>query len=204
MKVYAERPTRFALQLASDLFAVALMITAGWLASDLYDEVMRLRAPGDGLVNAGTRIKGTFDSAANSALDVPLIGHSLARALDKGSDAGATLIAAGREQIAGIAELASWLTFGLIALPLLLLLLTWLPLRVRYLRRASAAARLRALGEPGLDLLALRALVNRPIAKPYATEGWRERDREVIAELATLELRRHGLRPRPVPPPSEY
>ena len=199
MQLYAERPIRRTAQLVSDLLALLLVVFAVWLGTSVYDEVMKLRAPGDGLVSAGTGLRGTFDSAAGSAGGIPLIGDKLANALHGGSDVGTKFADAGRWQIEAVENLAWWMAAIIIALPVLTLVVTWLPLRWHYTRRATAAAQLRALGDEGLDLLALRALVTQPsgrlasVAEPAT--GWRERDRDVIEKLAGHELARHGLAP---------
>ncbi|MBN6039180.1 hypothetical protein [Amycolatopsis sp. 195334CR] len=200
MKLYADRPFRWVLQVLSDLFAVLLTGFAIWLAMEVHEQVMRLRAPGDGLINAGGGLRGTFDSAADNADDIPLVGEALAGALHTGSDAGTRLAEAGQWQVEAVTDLAWWLAAVLIALPVLFLLVTWLPLRVRYVRKATAGARLRRLGAGGRDLLALRALVTQPLPRLAAagevTEGWRERDPDVLAELARWELHRLGLSAR--------
>ncbi|WP_410674030.1 hypothetical protein [Amycolatopsis sp. cmx-4-68] len=197
MQLYAERPIRRTAQLVSDLLALLLVVIAVWLGTSVYDEVMKLRAPGDGLVDAGTGLRGTFDSAANSAGGLPLIGDALAKALHGGSDAGTKLADAGRWQIEAVENLAWWMAAIIIALPVLALVVTWLPLRWNFTRRATAAARLRALGDEGLDLLALRALTTQPLRRlagvGEVATGWRQRDRDVIEELAGRELARHGL-----------
>ncbi len=197
MQLYAERPIRRTAQLVSDLLAVLLVVIAVWLGTSVYDQVMKLRAPGDGLVDAGTGLRGTFDSAANSADRIPLVGDALAKALHGGSDVGTKLTDAGRWQIDAVENLAWWLAAIIIALPVLVLLVSWLPLRWHYTRRATAAARLRTLGDEGLDLLALRALATQPLHRLASVgepaTGWRERDRDVIAKLAGHELARHGL-----------
>ncbi|WP_326950409.1 MULTISPECIES: hypothetical protein [unclassified Amycolatopsis] len=197
MQLYAERPIRRTAQLVSDLLALLLVVFAVWLGTTVYDEVMKLRAPGDGLVSAGTGLTGTFDSAANSADGIPLIGDALAKALHGGSNVGTQFADAGRWQIEAVENLAWWMAAIIIALPVLTLLATWLPMRWHFARRASAAAQLRALGDEGLDLLALRALTTQPLRRlaksgEIAT-GWRARDKEVIAVLAGHELARHGL-----------
>ncbi|MFI6027334.1 hypothetical protein [Amycolatopsis magusensis] len=201
MKLYADRPFRWGLQVAADLFAVFLTAFAIWLATEVHEQVMRLRAPGDGLINAGNGLRGTFDSAADNADDVPLVGGALADALHTGSDASTKLSEAGQWQVEAVTDLAWWLAAVLIAMPVLFLLVTWLPLRIRFIRKATAGARLRRLGESGRDLLALRALVTQPLPRLAAagevTEGWRARDPEVLAELARWELHRLGLRPHP-------
>ncbi|MGW4487711.1 hypothetical protein ACWEOE_28165 [Amycolatopsis sp. NPDC004368] len=202
MKVYADRPVRRVVQVLADAFAVGLLAVAGWAAVRVHGEVMRLRAPGDGLVDAGGGLRATFDSAADKAGSVPLIGHPLADALHSGSAAGNELVDAGRWQISAVEDLAWWLAVLVVAVPLVFLLVSWLPLRWRFVRGASAADRLRREGAEGLDLLALRALVTRPLPrKAHAgalTAGWRERDPDVIAGLAGRELSYHGLRLEPV------
>jgi TRAP-type C4-dicarboxylate transport system permease small subunit len=199
MQLYAERPIRRTAQLVSDLLALLLVVVAVWLGTSVYDEVMKLRAPGDGLVDAGTGLRGTFDSAANSADGIPLVGDALAKALHGGSDAGTKLADAGRWQIEAVENLAWWMAAIIIALPVLALVVTWLPLRWRFTRRATAAARLRALGDEGLDLLALRALTTQPLRRLASVgevaTGWRQRDRDIIEELAGRELASHGLHP---------
>lgn len=197
MLLYAERPIRRTTQLVSDLLALLLVVFAVWLAVNVYDEIMKLRAPGDGLVDAGNGLRGTFDSAANSAGGLPLIGDALAKALHGGSDAGMKLADAGKWQIEAVQDLAWWMSALIIAIPLLALVVTWLPLRWHFARQATAAARLRELGDEGLDLLALRALATQPLSHLTSggkvATGWRERDPEVIRDLARRELRRNGL-----------
>ncbi|MDX3189508.1 hypothetical protein PV458_13975 [Streptomyces sp. MN03-5084-2B] len=199
MQLYAERPMRRTAQLVSDLLAVLLVVFAVWLGTSVYDQVMKLRAPGDGLVDAGTGLRGTFDSAANSADGIPLVGDALAKALHGGSDVGTKLTDAGHWQIEAVENLAWWLAAIIIALPVLALVVTWLPLRWNFTRRATAAAHLRTLGDEGRDLLALRALATQPLRRlasvDQAATGWRERDRDVIEKLAGHELARHGLAP---------
>ncbi|MEV4597141.1 hypothetical protein AB0K15_07030 [Amycolatopsis sp. NPDC049253] len=198
MKVYADRPVRRTAQVLSDVFAFGLLAFAAWLAVRVYDEVMRLRAPGDGLVDAGSGLRATFDAAADKAGQVPLIGHPLADALHSGSAAGTDLADAGRWQITAVEDLAWWLAVLVVSVPLVFLLVSWLPLRWHFTRGATAAARLRRQGADGLDLLALRALVTRPLPRKVRpgdlTTGWRERDPDVVADLAARELAHHGLR----------
>ncbi|MGH3862203.1 hypothetical protein [Actinokineospora sp.] len=73
MKLYADHPARRARQMTADLLALLIVF-----ATEVRERVLRLRAPGEGLVDAGGRLSGTFDSAA-TADDVPLgpDGHDL-------------------------------------------------------------------------------------------------------------------------------
>jgi hypothetical protein len=76
----------------------------------------------------------------------------------------------------------------------------WLFLRVRFFRRKWTALTL-ARTPAGEQLLALRALANRPLAKLAAIHAdpvgaWRSYDAVAIHGLAALELQAAGVRPR--------
>jgi hypothetical protein len=199
MKFYADRPLRRTAQTVADLGALLLVVFAIRVGVDVHTEVMKLQAPGNALINAGRGLSGTFDSAADHAGDLPLIGRALAGALHGGADAGTQLSNAGQWQVEATANLALWMAVILIGVPVVFLLVTWLPLRVHFIRRATAGVRLRRLGVDGHDLLALRALATQPLPRLAAagevTTGWRERDPGVISKLAGWELERLGLNP---------
>lgn len=200
MKLYAERPTRFLAQVIADVSAIALGVLAGRTALDLHEQLIKLRTPGERLVDAGSGLRGTFDSAAKEASQVPLVGDKLAGALGTGSKVGDDLGDAGRWQIDAVDDLSLWLAIVVFALPVVFLLVTWLPLRLRFAVRAGAAHRLRKLGAAGLDLLAMRALVNQPARRAHETASllarWRDSDPDATARLAGLELKRLGLKVR--------
>ena len=76
--------------------------------------------------------------------------------------------------------------------------LPWLVLRIRFFRRKWTALTLAAT-PAGEQLLALRALANRPLAKLAAVSidpvgAWRRADAIAIRGLANLELRSSGIR----------
>jgi hypothetical protein len=93
-----------------------------------------------------------------------------------------------------------------ITLPVLFALLIWLPRRIRFSRRATAAQKFID-NAADLDLFALRAMANQPMHKLAKISNdpvtaWRDRDSAVIAQLADLELRATGLRaPKQLTPP---
>ncbi|MFC5288755.1 hypothetical protein ACFPM7_16990 [Actinokineospora guangxiensis] len=194
MKLYAETPVRFVRQFAADVAAAAFLLLAVWVAMEVREGVLLLRAPGDGLTEAGTAIGGAFQGAADNARDVPLVGEDLANALGTGTRAGEGIAEAGRMQVEAVTTLAFWLTAALIAVPALALALTWLPRRVRFARDATAAARLRERGDEGMALLATRAMLTQPLARlsRVRTTDWQSPDTQ--ADLADLELHRLGLR----------
>ncbi|MDT7785887.1 MAG: hypothetical protein QOF58_4306 [Pseudonocardiales bacterium] len=195
MKWYADRPGRLTRQLIADLLAVAWVAIWIWVATTAHDWVLELRAPGDGLVNAGGDIRDVFTNAASKARDVPLVGDDLSGALGNGTKAGETLIGVGNTQIGVVQDTAFWLQVALITVPVLFLLITWLPVRVRYALKAANTAKLR--DKP--DLLALRALTSlkpKQLAKfdGDPAVGWRTGDLDVIEELAKRQLAALGVR----------
>ena len=87
------------------------------------------------------------------------------------------------------------------AIPVLVALLGYVPLRLRFARRAGAARRFVDAGAD-LELFALRAMANQPMHRlakvsDDPVSAWRSGDRAVVRALATLELRDVGLRPPP-------
>ena len=76
MKWYADRPARFTRQLIADLLAAAWVALWIWVATTVHDWVLELRAPGDGLVNAGGSIRDVFTNAAAKAKGVPFVART--------------------------------------------------------------------------------------------------------------------------------
>ena len=194
MKWYADRPARLIRQVLADLLAVGWVVLWVWVALTARDFVLQLRAPGDRMVAAGSGIGEVFADAAEKARGLPVVGDDLSGALGRGTDAGNSLVGAGNAQIEIVQDIAFWLAVALIAVPVLFLLLTWLPLRLRFARRAGAAVKLR--GNP--DLLALRALTT---LSPRELAGfdedpavaWRAGDRDVVGDLALRHLASLGV-----------
>ena len=141
-------------------------------------------------------------AAAEQTGRVPGIGAELRKPFDEAVGSLQGVIAAAEGQVASVERaglLLGWLVF---LIPVILLLLIWLPARIRFFLRARAAQRFLD-ADADLDLFALRAMVVQPmhvIAKisddPVA--AWRRGDRDVIRALAAVELRRSGLDPPPV------
>jgi len=81
--------------------------------------------------------------------------------------------------------------------PILAVGMPWLFLRVRFARRKLRVVAL-ARTPAGVQLLALRALANRPLAKLTEVSGdpvgaWRREEPHAIRGLALLELRSAGV-----------
>jgi hypothetical protein len=198
MKVYAETAGTRTRQVFADLFIVAWLWFWIWLATKLYDLVLKLAVPGQKLAGAGDGMAGGLSDAGGSVNKVPGVGGSLASPFNQAADAARSLADAGNQEVQVAHDLAWALALLLLVGPVLVVLLGWLPLRVRWIRRASAALGVRD-GTAGRDLLALRALANQPLRRlasigPDPVGAWRAGDESTVEALARLELRRLGVR----------
>lgn len=197
MRFYAERPVRLFRQLLADVFVVAWVVVVVILARAAYDLIQQLQGPARTLADAGDAIGRAFAGAARTAGNVPFVGGDLARALGTGTGAGDSLAAAGRDQVQTVTNVALGTAVGIVVLAALPVVLVWLTLRVRYARAARSAVTVRT---TDTDLLALRALAHMPVrtlleVSDDPAAAWRRDDRDVVRELAALELRSLGLRP---------
>jgi hypothetical protein len=197
MRLYADRPGIATRQLVSDLFVVVWIGSWVWVASKVYAVVERLAVPGRKLEDAGTRIAGGLSDAGDTVGRVPGVGDTLASPLDRAAAGAQQLADAGRAQQHSVDQLAVVIVVLLLIVPLGLVLFGWLPLRVRWLRRARVGSVLRA-DHAGRDLLALRALARQPLWRlmavhPDPANAWRVGDPSTVDALARLELRTIGL-----------
>lgn len=201
MKLYADVPGRRATQVASD--ALTLVWVVAWVAVGhrVHDEVARLRDTADQLTGVGTSLGGNMTGAAEQLSQVPFLGEQVRRPFDRAATSATQLATAGRDMHAAVDRVAVALGVTVAAVPILLVVATWLVLRVRFARRAAAAQRF-VDADADLDLFALRALARQPVRRLAAVSddpaaAWRAGDPDVVRRLALLELRSSGLRPPP-------
>jgi hypothetical protein len=164
----------------------------------VYDLVEKLAIPGQKLQGAGAGLADNLAGAGKQVKRIPAVGDDIAGPFNKAADAARALASAGQEQQVIVHQLALVVVAIVLAVPLGLVLFGWLPLRVRWMRRAGAAAAVRRMAG-GEDLLALRALATQPLRRltkldPDIAQAWRRDDPTAVAALAALELRRLGLR----------
>ncbi len=198
MKLYADRTAPRMRQLITDLLVVAWVYVWIRLGMRLFDLIQKLAVPGQKLESAGNGMADNLGKVGDKIGDVPVAGNSLAAPFGDAANAARSLANAGKEQQAVVGDLSWALTFMLLAVPLGLVLFVWLPLRIRWVRRASAAAKLGG-AKAGRDLLALRALATQPLSRlakldPDIATAWRKGDPDAVDSLAQLQLRRLGLR----------
>jgi len=197
VKLYAERVPTAIRQLLTDIVVVIwtyLWIRAGFWVHDM---VEKLAVPGQRLQTAGGGIADNLADAGGKVNRVPLVGDQLVKPFNGAASAARAIAEAGRQQEQIVHQMSVVLAIVAVAVPLALVVVLWLPLRLRWMRRAGVASVVRA--EPaGRDLLALRALASRPLNEltrlgPDIAQSWRNGDAEAVDALAELELKRLGL-----------
>lgn len=198
MKLFPDAPGAALRRLLTDLLVLAWVYAWIRAAMWLHDLVQKLAGPGATLEGAGSGIADNLADAGGKVGRVPVVGDDLTGPFTKAADAARSIADAGREQQELIGDVALALSLALLVFPLGLVLFGWLPLRVRWMRRAGAAAALRR-DPAGRDLLALRALAGQPLRKltridPEVAARWRAEDPATLEALAALELRSLGLR----------
>jgi hypothetical protein len=195
VKLYAETAGLRARQLLGDLAVLAW--TAAWVAAGvaLYRLVEKLAVPGARVERAGGDFAGNVAEIQQKVGRVPVVGDDLQDPFGRLAGVGRTLADAGVTQQEVVHQLALWLGVVVAAVPMVALLLAWLPGRVAWAREAGAASRLRRAGAD-LELFAIRAVANRPLrdlhrVTPDPAGALRAGEFEALADL---ELRALGLR----------
>ncbi len=200
---YATTPGRLAAQLFSD-FAVFLW-TGIWLLVGLavYDAISMIAEAGRQVEAGAHDVAGGLASAGRGAGHIPLLGDAVSTPLTAAGEATLEIAGAGRVLNTTGSWLAVLLAMAVVALPILIAVLPWLFLRLRFFRRKLAATALAAT-PAGEQLLALRALANRSpralaAVGPDPVGGWRCEDPRTIRALAALELRAAGVMAKSAP-----
>ena len=144
-----------------------------------------------------TGISANLGSAGDSADRLPLVGDALAKPLRAASEAALDLAGAGQNLNSTATWLAVLLAIAVAGPPILAVGMPWLFLRIRFFRRKWTVIAL-AQTPAGQQLLALRALANRPLRKLTEVShdpvgAWRREDPMAVRGLAALELRSAGV-----------
>ncbi|GAA2539881.1 hypothetical protein [Mycolicibacterium diernhoferi] len=195
---YATRPGRLLAQLASDIIVIAWTVVWVMVGSAVYAAVATIAEVGRQVRSGADGVSGSLNSAGDSADDVPLIGGALSGPLRAASEAAGEIAGAGQNLDSTATWLAWVLALAVAATPILAVAMPWLFLRVRFFRRKLTVLTL-ASTHAGQELLAMRALANRPLGKltaihPDPIGAWRRDDRPAIRGLALLELHAAGVR----------
>jgi len=194
---YATTPARLTAQLVSDLL-VASWITV-WVLVGLavHHAIATFARVGTQVQSGAAGISDNLNSAGDSADRLPLLGDALATPLRAASEAALDLAGAGQSLNSTATWLAVLLAIAVAAPPVLAVGMPWLFLRIRFFRRKWTVIAL-AQTPAGEQLLALRALANRPLRRLTEVSddpvgAWRRQDPTAVRGLAALELRSAGV-----------
>lgn len=203
MLLYADAPARRLGQVASDIALLLWVVACGWAGLAVHDATRALAGPGEQLERSASGMGSGLRDAGSALDDVPFVGGAVSSPFERAAGGADDLRDAGRATVEAVERLADVLGLVVVVVPVLVALAIHLPRRIRFVREARAGARFVDAGED-LDLFALRALAHQPFSALARVSddpagAWRRRETEVVTQLALLELRAAGLRPRRSP-----
>lgn len=205
IRLYASPSWHLGRQVIADIAVLVWVILAGVAARAVFETVRAFASPVYDSKQLLGSVTDSVSDVGNAFGSVPLAGDQLRSPLDQLGTALTDLQAGADAQIRAIesaATVTGWITF---LIPVLAVLLLWLPLRINFAIRATRTWKI-AQTKEGRDLLALRALTGAPFTDLAAlekslgeplTEAWRQQDPAAIQLLSDLQLHRDGLAKRP-------
>ncbi len=198
---YSTKPLRLFAQLMSDITVSVWTTIWVFVGLAVYSAITTIADAGRQVESGSKGVADNLASAGHGAQHIPLFGDAVSKPLTAASEAALDIAGAGHDLDTTASWLAVLLAIAVVALPILMAVLPWLYLRLRFFRRKLMVTALAAT-PAGQQLLALRALTNRSPARlaavsPDPVGGWRHEDPATIAALAALELRAAGIR---IPP----
>jgi hypothetical protein len=197
MKLYADLDPRRTLQLVGDLLLVIWVAGWIWLAHVVRSATLELATPGRQLEAAGSALGDRLRDAGSTVGGIPYVGDDVGRPFEGAGSSADQLAAAGHSQVQAVESLAFWLGLTVALVPILIALAVYLPLRIRFVLRATAGQRFLD-SAADLDLFALRALANQPLhvlarISDDPAAAWRDKDPDIVRRLAAVELKDAGL-----------
>jgi hypothetical protein len=140
LKLYPDVPSKRRSTIFRDLALLALVVLFGWMGYKVHDAVNSLAVLGSGVKHAGVSVENGFGSAAGVVKGVPIIGGSLASALEgAGKGSGGNVAELGQKGEDSVHHLALMLGLLVFLLPTILVLVIMLPSRIRQIRQLGAA-----------------------------------------------------------------
>lgn len=194
---YATTPARLTAQVVSDVLVVAWITLWVLVGMAVHHAIATFARVGTQVQNSANGISDNLNSAGDNADRIPLVGDAVATPLRAASEAALDLAGAGQSLNSTATWLAVLLAIAVAGPPILALGMPWLFLRIRFFRRKWTVIAL-AQTPAGEQLLALRALANRPLRRltevtPDPVGAWRHQDPAAVRGLAALELRSAGV-----------
>lgn len=198
MKLYSDYTGRRSTQVVTDILVVVWVSIWAYAGRRVHDATLALGAPAHRLQEDGDSLNQSMTSAADSVQGVPLVGDELKGAFDHAAGAGTSVAKVGTDLGVAIDRVSVVLGLTVALVPILVVVAVWAMMRIRFVRRATAAQRF-VDAKADLDLFALRAMAGQPMHRlarvsPDPAGAWRRQESNVVRELAVLELRSSGLR----------
>ncbi len=197
---YSTRPMRLLAQLFSDITVSIWTAIWAFVGLAVHDAIALIGSAGRQIETGSRGIADNLASAGHGAQHIPLLGNAVSKPITAAADSALDIAGAGHSLHTTAGWLSVLLAVAVASPPILAVTMPWLFLRIRFFRRKWVVTALA--GSPaGEQLLALRALTNRPPAKlvqisPDPVGAWRHEDFLTIRALAALELRSAGIRVR--------
>ena len=197
MKLDADGHVRRTRQITGDVLLLVWVVLCLWLAGVVRDATLALATPGREIEAAGGGLAERLRDAGSAVGDIPLVGDEARSPFDGAGRAADQIAAAGTAQVEAVQDLAFWLGIAVAAIPILVMLLVYLPRRWRFVREATAGQRFID-SSADLDLFALRAMAHQPMHRlarisDDPVRAWRDGRPDVVRALALLELGDAGL-----------
>ena len=194
MKIYAETPRKRTRQMVQDAILLAWILVWVLFGSVAHDVVAKLAEPAASVARNSDSLSDSLQEISDKVDGVPVVGGALEEPFSSSSRAAAAVARESREQRELFLTAALWIGLFIAGGPIALSLLLYLPFRIRWVRQATAADRIR-LDADDLYLFALRAVANRSFtelrkATPDPGAALAAGD---YAALARLELEQLGL-----------
>jgi hypothetical protein len=194
---YATTPGRLTAQVVSDLLVGLWTTLWVFVGLGVHHAVATIAGVGTQVRDGATGIADNLNSAGDSANRIPLVGDTVSTPLRAASEAALDLAGAGQNLNTTATWLAVLLAIAVAAPPIMAVAMPWLFLRIQFFRRKWTVIAL-AQTPAGEQLLALRALANRPLRKLTEVDSdpvgaWRREEPAAVRGLAALELRSAGV-----------
>ena len=129
MKLYADAAPRRTRQVLGDALFVAWLLLWLWLANVVHDATLALATPGRRIETAGGDLSHKLRAAGSAVGDLPLVGDQVRSPFDGAGRAADQIAAAGTSQVEAVQHLAFWLGVAVAGIPVLLLVVLYLPRR---------------------------------------------------------------------------
>jgi hypothetical protein len=194
---YSTRPLRLLAQLSSDVTVTIWTAIWAFVGLAVHDAIAVIGVAGRQIETGSRGVADNLASAGHGAQHIPMLGKAVSKPITAAADAALDIAGAGHSLHATAGWLSVLLAVAVASPPILAVTMPWLFLRIRFFRRKWVVTALA--GTPaGEQLLALRALANRPLRRLTAVSSdpvgaWRREDYWTIRGLAALELRSAGI-----------